>query len=352
MIAKSVSSAQQVLKFPEHVDTDSNPPSNTGLDSQPSAYTGIEVGVDALTLLWSGRNDLLSITKRLLDIEFDFDKSTSRPIGVTWDRCYRGTLGCLYSERDTADGVCYRLALSGSALSRLPCHTTHRYIQICCNIPEVRCSRIDIRADDYGNRLRFDDIFDALSNLQYSGFKTAVSIINHGSCGWTFNLGSRESEQYTRIYNKEAESHGKIKSRRFESEFKGKKAEQIFASIGLEDSCTAQTFVRWLVGKVNFIDVTDKNLDRCFRLDWWESFLDDLNCDACIAIVAKVESSIESKMAWVRRQVSKSIATISKAIGENAFDDWFAEIIEVGKDKMRRYEDILCSEYYVCQNIC
>jgi hypothetical protein len=345
-------SFQTELNLSARENIEPNPLSNTGLDSQPSTYTGLELGVDALTLLWSGSNDLLSHTKTLLEIEFDSSKSTSRPIGVVWDRCYRGTLGCLYAERDTAEGTCYRLALSGSALSRLPVPLIHRYMQLCCAIPEVRCSRIDLRVDDYGDRLRYDRIYDALVNLNYSGFKVATSIVNHGSAGWTFNLGSRESEQYTRIYNKEAESNGILKCRRLETEFKGKKAEQIFKSIASEDSCGADTIGKWIIGKVNFIDVSDKNLDRCFQLDWWEKFLEDLGCIGQIAVIQKIESSIESKQEWIKRQVSKSVATIKKALGEQQFEVWFEEIVAIGRDKMRKFEDLLCSEYYSCQNFC
>jgi len=347
-----VSLSQQELTLSTPVDSSPSPPSNTGLDSHRDNYSGLELGIDALTLLWSGSFDVLSHTKSLLDVEFDFTKSMSRQIGVIWDRCYRGTLGCLYSERDTAMGVCYRLAISGSALSRLPAPLIHRYMQVCSAIPEVRCSRIDLRVDDYGDRLRFDQIYDALVNLNYSGFKVATSIVNHGTGGWTFNLGSRESEQYTRIYNKEVESNGKLKCRRLESEFKGKKAEQIFKSIASEDSCRADTIGKWVVGKVNFIDVSDKNLERCFQVEWWEAFLEDLGCIGQIAVIKKTVSSIESKQEWIRRQVSKSISTIAKALGSQRFEVWFDEIISIGRDKMRRFEDILCAEYYVCQNLC
>jgi DNA relaxase NicK len=329
----------------------SNPRSNTGLDSQDVRFTGLDLGIDAITLLWCGEVDVLAITKTLLDIDFDFSAFTERKIGILWNRVYRGSLGCLYAQRDTSAGTCHRLVVTGKALARLPQPLIHRWMSVVRQYQSVRCSRIDIRCDDYGDLIRYEDIKVALESSNYCGFITATCIKNIGSEGWTFNLGSRESEHYMRIYNKEAESGGAKLCRRVESEFKGKKAEYIFDSIAAEDSYTTTTIGKWLIGKFDFIEKTSKNLDRCERLSWWDEFVRSVSDVSCVAVVERVASSVESKMDWIRRQVSKSVALIDKALGESQFAEFLEEIIDYGRSRLRSYEDLLCSEYLVCHNM-
>jgi len=326
-------------------------PSNTGSDSQACAYQGLELGIDAITLLWSGDSNILEVTNALANIIFDFTTSTERKIGILWNRCYRGTLGCLYMQRDTADGMCHRLSLSGGALSLLPVPLIHRWMQSVRETESLRCSRIDIRCDDYGDRIRYTDVLAALEAGNFSGFISATCIRNFGSDGWTFNLGSRESEHYMRIYNKEAESNGDMKCRRVESEFKGDKAAYIFDAIAAYDSCGAGLLGSWLLGKFDFVVKAEKNLDRCKRLEWYQQFVDELATIPQVAIVERVKSSVERKMLWIRKQVSKSLALIRRATGEAGYDDYIEEVLLYGRSKMRRFEDILCAEYLTCHNM-
>jgi Replication initiation factor len=328
-----------------------NPRSNTGLNSQPAAYTGLSLGIDALTFLWTGDTNLLDLTQQMLDVAFDFSTATERKIGILWNRVYRGTLGCLYMQRETANGVSHRLSLSGSAVSRVSGALLHRYAQMVHENQSVRCSRIDIRCDDYGDRLKFADIDAACEAENHSGFHEGSLIKGYKKGGWTFQLGSRESEHFVRIYDKDVESKGETNCIRFESEFKGKKAEYIFKQIAQEHCYTPDTIAKWVLGKYDFIDKQDRNLDRNNRLDWWQKFVDDLATISQVAIVERVKSSVESKLHWVRRQVSKSLALIDRAIGSDSFAETLDDLLEYGRSKLRDYDNLLVAEYLVCHNM-
>lgn len=328
-----------------------NPSSNTGLNSPPTAYTRLDLGIDALTLLWDSPTNVLELCADMIDIKFDFSTSTPRKIGVMWDRTFRGTLGCLYMQRDTAEGVSHRLSLSGSAVSRVSGSHLHCFMQMVAANTGVRCSRLDIRCDDYGDRLKFIDINEACEARNHSGFHSASLIKGYNESGWTFQLGSRESEHFVRIYDKNAESKGEIDCVRFESEFKGKKAEYIFNQIAQSDCYETDTLTKWLIGRYDFIDKQDRNLSRNNRLEWWQDFLDDLNAVGQVAIIERVKSSVESKLDWIRRQVSKSLALISRAIGSDQFATTLEELMEYGRSRLRGYDEILCSEYYLCHNM-
>jgi DNA relaxase NicK len=326
-----------------------DPPSNTGSDSQLRARHGVEVGIDGLSLLWFGDLPILEHTYELIGCRFDFSKSHERRIGVLWNRCYVGTLGCLYSQRDTRDGICHRLSIGGQAFSRLPSGLVHRYIQIVSAYDEVRCSRIDIRADDYDRQLELSQISEALTEGNYSGFKYGSTIINHGQAGWTCYLGGRESQHFMRIYDKTAESEGRLDCIRLESEFKADRADAIFHSIAKENHCSATTIAKWIFGSFKFIERIDKNIKRCPLLTWWDSFVSRVTTESAVAVVERVKSSVERKKTWIERQVSKSLALIERAFGADKFGLVLEEMIAEGRSKLRRLDDLLVEEYLLCQ---
>lgn len=339
---------QTSLVYPESA----TPRSNTGSDSQPRLnYTGLECGIDELTLLWKGDTDILDITSKMLQISFDYSKSSSRKIGILWHRCYTGTMGALYSQRDTPDGTCHRLVITGTACQRASVSILHRYCQMVAFASDtVRCSRLDVRADDYGSLLQYGRILAALEEGQFSGFKKCSVIKNISEPGWTFSLGSRESNHYVRIYDKAAESGGRIDCRRFESEFKGSKSDQVFKLIVARDSLSSDFLGSVLLQKINFVDKNDKNLDRNLRLDWWDEFVSALSLKSVLAVVSKIKSSVQKKMDWIAYQVEKSLALIKKCLGLDDYTVWLQSRERAGTSRLREADDLMIVEYLYSQD--
>ena len=344
------------------------PCSNTGLDSPPSPLVLVNttipfdcdtpvLGIDALTLLWYECEgfDILPFIRDLLDVQFDFTSSFPQKIGVLWDKCFRGSFGCKYMCRAVVDDsghfarIRYRLTLSGQACSRVPLESLIRFMEVVfANNPKVECSRIDIRLDDYSKRLTFDNLCAALDSKNYSGFLHGTAIKNYdGSDGWTVNLGSRESDHFVRAYNKLAESKGRINAHRWESEFKNGKADYIFHQLASQKDIVSATacLELYIFGNFDFIYKDDKNLERCDRLGWWEDFLTWLGFGRGKIIVEKVKSTIESRIVWIKKQVEKSLALLSRAFGLDDFETFIGDCVASGSRRLRKFDDILLLEY-------
>lgn len=340
------------------------PASNTGLNSQgPSPLTfelqekpanpdkSPSLSADSLTLLWDELEgfDILPLVKELLLVEFDFTKSRTQKIGVVWDYVFTGTYNCLFMYRRTPNGLRYRLCITGKACASVSLDLLLRFIECArSQNPEITCSRIDICLDDFSRRLTFDKLCNALESGQYSGFSSSHVVRNFdGSGGWTVYLGSRESQHFARIYNKEAESKGLIKSTRFESEFKGDKANSIFVALS-QAPClgSAIRLMRgYIFGNFNFIERKDKNLERCSMLDWWAEFVEYTGFERLRLLIEKPVPTVERRVKWIHKQVEKTMALLCRAFGRKRFAKFVNECVKSGSERLKRIDDLLIIEY-------
>ena len=336
------------------------PCSNTGLDSQPSTLLPFSpntpiLAIDNVSLMWDELDgfDILPFARDLLDVDFDFSCSYPIRIGVVWENCYRGSLGCLYMFRRTERGTRYRLSLSGKACSRVPLDLLLRFFEVIHhNNVDLVCSRMDICLDDYSKKLTFDNLCAALDSKNYSGFRGGRSVRNHDdSGGWTVYLGSRESNHFVRVYNKAAESKGRIDAIRWESEFKSDKADYIFRKLALQKTSVAAVahLELYVFGNFDFIYKNQKNLERCDRLTWWEDFLAWVGFGRAKILVVKAKTSIESRVIWIKKQVEKSLALLSRAFGSDDFQLFMDERVASGSQRLRRCDDTLLSDYLKAQ---
>ena len=332
------------------------PCSNTGLDSQPSTRLPFSpdtpiLAIDNVSLMWDELDgfDILPFVRDLLGVEFDFTHSYPIRIGVVWENCYRGSLGCLYMFRRTERGIRYRLSISGKACSRTPLDLLLRFFEVVHhNNADLICSRMDICLDDYSKKLTFDNLCAALDAKNHSGFNGGTSTRNHdGSDGWTVYLGSRQSQHFVRVYNKAAESKGRIDAIRWESEFKSDKADYIYRKLALQKTSAAAVahLELYVFGNFDFIYKNQKNLERCDRLTWWEDFLAWVGFGRAKILVDKPVTSIESRVIWIKKQVEKSLALLSRAFGLDDFQSFIGDCVDSGSRRLKRFDDILLLEY-------
>ena len=293
--------------------------------------------------------NMMFLCKKYLLVEFDFTRSFPMTVGVSWDRAYRGSLGCLYMERETEKGMRCRLSLSGKACASVPIELLlHFLTAVHHSDANVTCSRIDICLDDFTKKLCLENIVTALEVGNHSGFKKSNVIRNYGSRGgWTVNLGSRESEHFVRIYDKSAESRGRIDSTRWESEFKHKKSQAIFQALATAPTVAdAYKLLRgYTFGNFHFLNKSDKNLERCDLLDWWLDFLMFVSHSKSEMVVDKVVTSIDSTIRWIRYQVEKSLARVARVFGKDKYSEFMDECLASGTQRLNRFDDLLAVEY-------
>lgn len=350
------------------------PPSNTGLYSQPElnlsqtdtfapknrrlfpfevppARTGLALHLDALTFLYPKSADcqMLELCKKWLLVEFDFTVSYRKKVGIWWDRCFSSPSGSLYLERDTEDGIQSRLALSGTACSGSNIKILLHYLKaVYDSTPAVRCSRIDICLDDFEKRLNPDLMASALRANNYSGFasKRYTDDLEDNS-GFTINLGNRQSELFVRFYNKSVESKGELDCYRWETEFKGQKAQWIFKE--LVNSLTVEhafNVLRGVIfGEVQFLEKAGKNLARGKLLDWWVEWLEYINFSRIKIVLKHIKTSIEAKVMWIEHQVKKSLALVKSAYGSKAFGKFLSRILREGNDDFKRFDQLILLQY-------
>lgn len=342
--------------------TSPDPSSNTGSDSKshssPNEY--VEARIDNLSLLWlsDGTDSIHLAIFTHLGIEFDRVNVIGRKIGIWWDRNYSSIGGSILSERDGPDGRVYcRLSISGKACGANSSIRMRGFIQWCAsNLACLRCSRIDIAIDDFSRMLKVDEIIQACESGNYHGFKKSKSTKNHNSKygGWTVNLASRQGEKFIRIYDKYAESEGKINSIRYEAEISGNLSNKLFSML-LEFPRGEREYqmelINYAVGTIGFIERIDKNIHKNPLLPWWKEWLEYLKCCPKKLHVRRIEPKINTKKRWIERAVGKSLALLKDALGAVEMKRYMDLIMKEAKQRYSSMDELILKEYRQVMNM-
>jgi DNA relaxase NicK len=190
----------------------------------------------------------------------------------------------------------------------------------------------------------------ACEDGNYAGFKECKATVNYGKKhgGWTINLGARSGEKYIRIYDKFAESKGKINSVRFEAEISGKLSDKLFSML-LEfpekEVEYQQELINYCVGTISFIEKLDKNIARNLPLKWWGDWLEYLNSCPKKLHVRRFKTSINAKKRWIERAVSKSLALLKDALGQVEMKRYMDLIIREASERYKLYDLMILQDY-------
>lgn len=143
--------------------------------------------------------------------------------------------------------------------------------------------------------------------------------------GQTFNMGSRASGRFVRVYDRRGPT-------RFEMEWKAERSlllwERLLA-VGEENwSAEAMTELR------AFLDFRDRSSgvrpDCCPLLDWWADLTDGAGREC--SCIPRAPKTLKNKRDWVRRQVAPVLAMLSDGL-----PDWELELAQLLRDGRRRY---------------
>jgi DNA relaxase NicK len=161
------------------------------------------------------------------------------------------------------------------------------------------------------------------------------------STGATFELGSRESQTFIRIYDKALEQAKKGVDVdgpwvRWEMELKEQRAQACaLALIALTEEQYRQYLIGVLVAAVDFRDCTfddDTNHRvRAPRLAWWITLTEGFT--RARLVVEKVARKIEDVKHWVSLSLAPMLAVIAAA--PTAGRAWLESVIDVGKERWK-----------------
>lgn len=169
--------------------------------------------------------------------------------------------GCKISWHNKRDDMGVHVQYSGQTLNKYSAEgTTPKMIAIHHNLSHDRCTRIDLALDAREEHLSIGSLASIVKHstdgLKIKSFSHIVS----QDGGETLYLGSRQSEQYIRVYNKAAEQNMQGDWIRIELELKGSRAHQIGAQMALKGEGDMTAIARGMIK--NLADFPDANWQR------------------------------------------------------------------------------------------
>jgi len=187
----------------------------------------------------------------------------------------------------------------------------------------VRLSRLDVYYDDLRRIADPRDVMAAVEGGQTrSRVKSWREVRDHEG-GMTAYLGSRTGECMVRVYRKWAESGDPSQGVRWEMEAKGERA-PIVAALIRSAAAPAVQYFELVRAFVDFVDRSDgARGSRSPLLGWWAELVGSAG-RATLAVRVVVDS-LARKLAWVRRQVTPTLAVLFHAYGSAGISDLIAE---------------------------
>lgn len=185
-------------------------------------------------------------------------------------------------------------------------------------------TRIDIAIDDFGSK------YYTVSSLKaefvlgkvVKRFKKYEHIIGYGKnnqiIGNTLYIGSRQSEIFVRVYDKQLEQNVKREKEnqiyyswtRWEMEIKGDNAYNTALLIA-DNDCIGRIGIGILANYMRIVNLDNDVLSRCSNDELWDCFIKD--CEKLRISRTKEESNLAKKEKWVQKSVLPSIAAICKS---------------------------------------
>lgn len=248
-----------------------------------------------------------------------------------------------YSGHDEARGIC--VVLPASALSHLSLSVPELFLELTSMGASV--SRLDFALDDYEGLLDLTEIERALAygevvtrwkNYEPRKGKIPIGSLGVGS-GETIYIGSRTSETFARIYDKnkeQAASNPEFKPLphwvRFELEIKKRRADQVFnelltlISSGSEDlGGFLAGFIRGLLDFKDF-STQDVNKSRWLTVAWWDTFL-SFSVKLRLTLPKGIDT-VEKVKRWVLRSVAPMLAVVATIDSM-----WLDDVVSAGQNR-------------------
>ena len=322
------------------------PVSNTGFDSRNFQLVGtntqLEVHVDWLQGTCKPVNDafaheLVYAVCRALKDEPVFEYNQGSYVGKQWQHRGHSVKGVRWWWDSPGENQHSHLLLSlpGAVCSSVDVKVVWELSKFLYDCFQFKMTRLDVAIDDFSKRLRFEELLRA---SREGAFARVRQVVPHFAClrrrtikGWTFDVGSKQSDSYAVIYDKEVESKGKIKSVRYEARFKDEFAHTLWLDwLSIHEDEFESVSPGFLAGKaigiVEFVErpPSEKNVVRMKRLPWWESYVAAVGSHLRHS-VKKPDTTFERAKQWVERQVFGTLAVLRKVLGVHEYRRWHDE---------------------------
>jgi DNA relaxase NicK len=320
-----------------------SPVANRGEVGQPEhAPEGITGKLDYLVVLGHNKDqcaELIGRIERTFCTKIVVDYTKGGHFGKHYSVVGRTACGIVVAWNEGREGICeYRASIGGSALSIARNEQLMLFGQFLLQTG-ARCSRFDWAIDDYNKFLSLDSVMAAINEGHYARFESYKEVRSGAreskDIGRTVYLGSTLSDRLIRIYDKEVESKGKIKSIRYELQARDDLANSYFVSYfsyndgdlgGYAISASA-------VASVEFVRRDGSSrLDRSERLDWWATWVDMVGHGVRISRQPR-STGLTEKRQWIEKQVAGTLALIHDCMGKQRYYEWISAVVREAAHK-------------------
>jgi|GEM_PF-5055325 len=205
------------------------------------------------------------------------------------------------------------------------------------------CTRTDVSIDDYSfTNIPIKQMIEAYKNDNYFDFKEYAKEEEYTSpdnCTNTHYFGAKGSKKLVRVYKH------KNKSRRLETQFRGKYAQGAFETIATlerdeESDEEWSKIIQKTIGGIaeGAIDFRDRSKlknprkaskSKTKRLPFWQDFIDKIGA---VHLIKKTTKSIDmssdqATFNWFKKIAPKTIAIVFNLLGETRFIEYSEDMI-------------------------
>lgn len=261
--------------------------------------------------------------------------------GLGYKKAHKYGLAIIMYDGTEAMGT--HVVLSGKAVKQF--NLSYSIEPLIMHLKEYNytIARLDLAMDIYSNYM--DIIENAINNKDYSTKSRRIKIIKELEAntnvvkGRTFYIGSRTSNKMLRIYDKGLEQGTDLDWTRFELELKAELAKDVF--IKLLDENIRQLINSLLLSTIRFTQGSSTNITRRRTADWYVNLLDKQEVKYKFEV--NKHDDLDSKIAWLLAQVSKSLVIADKAISEDK--SLLEAIYRQGERKLSLQDEMTIIEY-------
>lgn len=302
--------------------------SNTPLDSQKEPQPLYTPGLDTFHYLLqnvpteSDFGDTITSLEAKLGDEIAQDvKGNTHDGGRKWDEVWVGLKGIrIYRDLATTKTpgrakVCF----GGKVLASVSHTALYAWVKAYGTAYDGKATRLDAYIDDHTKSVSLEQVEEAVRAGQCRGIRSAPRYDDLLRPGKTVGLGSRRSNKYGRIYDKTAESKGKIIGNRWEEEFKRHQANEALkhwmTAMSMSEEKGLKALAGLVLGAVSFVHKKDKNADRDIPLDWWVQFKAAVGAEPIRIKAEKYHWSVQGAITAMNRQYGPTIAGLKVLFG-------------------------------------
>jgi DNA relaxase NicK len=199
-------------------------------------------------------------------------------------------------------------------------------------------TRFDYNADDITGLLSLPTIASHLREGGYKGYVCGevIESVGGSNSGVSVYFGGRKSLQRVVFYDKAAESGDENAGIRHEVRCRGGRAVEMVELIrgkNYEEVC--EILRGKLRGSISLGARRGKNLDRFVVAEFWKNWEDMLLSTPIEKQPLPRKSSITRSIAWIVKQVSKTVAKINTSIPCEYIDEFWLRIEKLGMDRIK-----------------